>query len=92
MIKKFKDKGLKLFFEHNNHKGIQVKHKEKIRDILTLLNATNKPEGMNIPGFGFHELLGNRKGTYSVTVAKNWRITFKFDGGNAYDVDYEDYH
>ncbi len=51
-----------------------------------------RPEDMNIPGFKFHQLSGDRKGTYAVTVTGNWRITFRFDGEDAIDVDLEDYH
>jgi toxin HigB-1 len=47
---------------------------------------------MNLPGLGLHPLKGNRKGTYSVTVSGNWRITFRFDGEHVVDVDLEDYH
>lgn len=47
---------------------------------------------MNVPGFRFHQLKGGRKGSYAVSVSANWRITFKFEGENAVDVDLEDYH
>lgn len=47
---------------------------------------------MNLPGWGFHELKGNRKGTYAVSVSGNLRLTFRFDGSHAVDVDLEDYH
>ncbi len=47
---------------------------------------------MNLPGYRFHKLTGKRKGTYSVTVTGNWRITFAFRQGNAYGVNLEDYH
>jgi len=56
------------------------------------LDAAAKPEDMNIPGFRFHRLTGDRKDTYTVSVTGNWRITFRFDGENAVDVDLEDYH
>lgn len=47
---------------------------------------------MNLPGFGFHPLRGNRKGTYAVDVSGNYRLTFRFEGENVVDVDLEDYH
>ena len=47
---------------------------------------------MNLPGFGFHELKGDRKGTYSVSVSGNWRLTYGFKDGDAIDVNLEDYH
>lgn len=60
--------------------------------MLDRLDAAVKPEDMNIPGYTFHPLLGDRKGTYAVTVTGNWRITYKFDGEDAIDVNLEDYH
>ncbi len=47
---------------------------------------------MNLPGFDFHRLGGDRKAEYAVSVNKNWRIMFKFDGLDVYEVDYLDYH
>ncbi|MBW4552479.1 MAG: type II toxin-antitoxin system RelE/ParE family toxin [Aphanocapsa sp. GSE-SYN-MK-11-07L] len=60
--------------------------------ILARLNAATLPQDMNLPGLVLHELAGNRKGTWSVRVSGNWRITFTFDGADACDVDLEDYH
>lgn len=60
--------------------------------LLDRLDTAVKPEDMNIPGFRFHSLTGNRKGSYSVTVTGNWRITFRFDGEDAIDLNLEDYH
>jgi hypothetical protein len=50
------------------------------------------PGDLALPGLRLHELKGDRKGTWSVTVSGNWRITFSFEGKDAVDVDYEDYH
>lgn len=60
--------------------------------ILARLNAATSPQDMNLPGLVLHELVGQRKGTWSVRVSENWRITFTFDGVDACDVDLEDYH
>jgi proteic killer suppression protein len=60
--------------------------------MLDRLDASVVPEDMDLPGFKFHELKGKRKGIYAVSVSGNWRITFKFDGEGAFDVDLEDYH
>lgn len=92
MIKTFAHKGLEGFFLDGNKKGIQPKHSRRIADILDLLDAAEKVEDMSFPGSGFHPLKGGRKEEWSVKVSENWRITFKFSEGNAYDVDYEDYH
>jgi proteic killer suppression protein len=60
--------------------------------MLDRLDAVVRPEDMNLPGYKFHTLKGNRKGTYAVSVSGNWRITFRFADGDAVDVNLEDYH
>ncbi len=57
-----------------------------------MLNSANDEMDMNIPGWNFHELKGDLKGHFAVTVNKNWRLTFKFENGDAFVVDYQDYH
>ena len=49
-------------------------------------------EDMDVHEYHFHELTGDRKGTWSVTVRANWRMTFQFEDGDAFDVNFEDYH
>ena len=92
MIKGFKHKGLERYFTKSERKGIDAKHAERIRRVLDRLDAAVKPEDMNLPGFGFHGLKGDRKGTYAVSVSGNWRITFQFQGQDAMGVNLEDYH
>ena len=65
---------------------------ERIRLILSTLHAAHEIEGMNVPGFNLHPLKGELKGFWSVTIHANWRIIFKFEDGNAFDVDFIDYH
>jgi proteic killer suppression protein len=92
MIKSFRHRGLEKYFRRGTKAGIQAKHESRIRLILARLNASTSPEDMDLPGLRLHELSGKRKGTWSVSVSGNWRITFKFDGEDAEVVDYEDYH
>lgn len=92
MIVGFKHKGLEKFFARGIKSGIQAKHAERLRLILGRLNASMNPKDMALPGLKLHELSGDRKGTWSVKVSGNWRITFKFEGEHATDVEYEDYH
>ncbi|MDR2000072.1 MAG: type II toxin-antitoxin system RelE/ParE family toxin [Zoogloeaceae bacterium] len=92
MILTFKHKGLEKFFRKGDHRGIIAKSEAKIERMLDRLDAAVKPEDMDIPGYRFHPLSGNRKGVYSVTVTGNWRITFQFAGEDATDVNLEDYH
>lgn len=95
-IKNFRHKGLKKFFtspdDDKDKSGVQAKHAAKIHLILDLLKAAARPEDMNFPGSDFHRLKGDRKDVYSVHVNGNWTITFKFENGDAYDVNLEDYH
>ena len=92
MIKKFTHRGLERYFTRGTKSGIQAKHEKRIRLILARLNAATSPGDMDLPGLRLHELKGKRRGKWAVDVSGNWRITFRFDGTDAADVDYEDYH
>ena len=92
MIRSFASKALKLYYEKRDSSKLQPHHVSKIRTILTMLSAANSPEMMNISGFAFHGLQPPSSNRYSVKVNGNYRITFRFENENAYDVDYLDYH
>ena len=92
MIKSFKHKGLKKFYETGSKQGIQAQHTLKLRMQLAALDSARVLEDLDIPGYRFHELKGNRKGIWSISVSGNWRITFEFIDGNIFIVNYEDYH
>ena len=92
MIRTFAHKGLDRFFKKGDHRGIIAKSEARIERILDRLNAVARAEDMNIPGYKFHGLGGDRKGTYAVAITGNWRITFQFDGEDAINVNLEDYH
>ena len=92
MIKSFRHKGLKKLYETGNVAGIQVSHKSRVRLQLSALDTAQTIEDMDIPGFRLHPLKGKLKGRWSISVSGNWRITFEFRDGNAFILDYEDYH
>lgn len=92
MIKSFKHKGLKEFFFTGGKKGIRPEHADKLERILDRLNAANEIKDMNYPGSNLHKLSGDKKGLHAVTISGNWRIFFEFIEGDAYIVDYDDYH
>mgnify|MGYP003608434704 CR=1 FL=1 len=92
MIKSFRHRGLERYFTRGSKAGIQAAQEKRLRLILARLNASSSPRDMNLPGLRLHELTGDRKGTWSVSVSGNWRITFRFEGDDAIVVDYEDYH
>ncbi len=92
MIKSFKHKGLKKFFETGSKAGIQAIHERKLRMQLTAIDTATNVDDIDLPGFKLHPLKGDRDGVWSITVNGNWRITFEFADGNAYILNYEDYH
>ena len=92
MIKSFKHKGLEKFYESGSTKGIQANHAKKLRMQLTALDTAKSVEDMDIPGYRLHQLTGDRRDIWSITVNANWRLTFEFEEGNVYILNYEDYH
>ena len=92
MIKTFKHKGLKDFYITGSKKGINPNHASKLARILDRLDASTNPQDINLPGFNFHPLSGKNKEIWSVWVNGNWRVTFYFEQGDAFIVDYLDYH
>ncbi len=92
MISSFKHKGLKKFYYEGDQSGINPEHAVRLARILDRLDASLNPLDMNLPGYRLHELKGKDKGTWSVAVSGNWRVTFRFDGNDAVAVDYRDYH
>lgn len=79
-------------YDTGDKSGVLAIHAEKLRLILALLDAAKAPEQMNAPALRLHKLKGNMKDFWAVTVAGNWRVIFRFNGENACDVDYVDYH
>ena len=92
MIKSFGHKGLERFFTSGDKSGINAQYGERINRVLDRLDSATEANDMNIAGFYFHTLTGDKKGLYSVRITGNWRITFKFENGDAYIVNLEDYH
>lgn len=92
MIASFKHKGLKRFFEDDDRSKLPPELIDRIALILLALEDATSPDDMNRPSWRLHPLKGDRKGQWAVTVRANWRIVFGFDGGNAIDVDFVDYH
>ena len=93
MIVSFRHKGLRLFCETGNAKGLPSDQVPKIRRILTAIDDANEPWEVGLfPGWRLHPLVGDLEGFWSVTVTGNWRIVFRFEDGNASELDHLDYH
>jgi proteic killer suppression protein len=92
MIKSFRSRALKRFWSKSDASGLRPDWVRKIERQLTMLDQATCPEDMNVTTFGFHALKGEQAGRFSITVSRNWRLTFGFDGIDATEVDLEDYH
>ena len=92
MIRSFKHRGLKRSYERDDRSGIRADFADTIQEILTVLDAATVPQELDLPGYRLHALKGDLKGFWSVTVRANWRIIFRFDGPDAFDVELIDYH
>ena len=92
MIASFKHRGLRRLYDHDDRSGLSAEHVDKIKRVLARLDEVSKVHDMALPGFGLHRLKGKFKGRWAVSVSANWRIVFRFENGNAHDVDLLDYH
>jgi proteic killer suppression protein len=94
-IRNVAHRGLRRFIQHNDASGLAPPVVEKVRNILTFLQEMEDIQELrDVPIWNSHQLTGDRKGTWSLTVTRNWRITFRIDQqeGEIFDLDYEDYH
>ena len=92
MIRSFKHRGMKRLFERDDRSGIRPDLLESVEDIIGRLNQATTPQALNLPGYRLHPLKGDLDGFWSVTVRANWRLIFRFEGGDAFDVELTDYH
>jgi proteic killer suppression protein len=92
MIESFKHKGLRNLFEQDDARKVRADQVDRLRLILSTLDHASDVQDMNQPTFRLHPLKGDRKGVWAATVRANWRVTFRFERGDAYDVDLEDCH
>jgi proteic killer suppression protein len=90
VIRTFRSRALRLYFETGNASGLSVPNVARVGRMLRAIDAATRPEQLNLPGYYFHTLRGMRR--WSLRVSGNWRITFGWDGADAIDVDLEDYH
>lgn len=92
MIRSLKHKGLRDLFEKGTAKGVQPTHAKRLRIQLAALHTAQTIDDMDLPGYRLHRLKGQGRSRWAITVNGNWRVTFEFRDGDAYVLDYEDYH
>jgi proteic killer suppression protein len=92
VICSFRHRGLKRLYDRGEASGIRPDLLDKVSTILEHLDAAQSVEGMRLPALRLHALKGDLKVYYAVMVKTNWRIIFRFAGGDAHDVKLVDYH
>ena len=92
MIRTFRHRGLKRLYQQDDPSKVRADQVSRINDVLAHLDAARRPSDLDLPGYRLHPLRGGLKGMWSVTISGNWRIIFRFEDGNAFDIDLVDYH
>ena len=91
VIRSFRHRGLRALYNGRTARYVAADHLTRLRDILAVLDRSHQPSDTSLPGFRLHPLRGAQRGYWAVSVSGNWRVTFRFEEGDAYDVDYIDY-
>ncbi len=92
MIRGFRHKGLRLLYEADDRSKVRQDQVRRLSVILAALDEAIAADDLDRPSFRLHALKGELSGFWSVTVNGNWRVIFRFDDGQAFDVDLVDYH
>jgi proteic killer suppression protein len=95
IIRSVKHRGLRRLILDDDASGLPAQHIGKIRNIIAFLQDMEREDELRlVPTWKAHQLTGDRKGTWSLFVSKNWRITFRIDRQEIeiIELDYEDYH
>ena len=92
MIKSFRRRGLRRLYERGERNRIDPSIANKVETAIGLLDVAESSRDVDLPGYRLHPLTGNLRGFWSIRVSGNWRITFRFEDGDVYDVDLVDYH
>jgi proteic killer suppression protein len=92
VIRSIRHRGLKRFYDSGDPRSINAALRGKVQRVLTALDAAGSPRALDLPGFRLHPLRGDLNGFWSVTISGNWRVIFRFEDGDAFDLDILDYH
>jgi toxin HigB-1 len=92
-IRSFRHKGLKRLYERGERRDVPASLIQRLTDVLLAIDEAQRPQEVGLfPGWRLHPLKGDLKGFWSVSVSGNWRVIFRFEKGDAFDVDLVDYH
>ena len=87
----FRHKGLEELFVRGRSRRIAPRWQRKLIELMDILDGAAEVRDL-VSVAGFHGLTGRRRGTFAMTVTRNWRLTFRFEDSDVWEVDYEDYH
>jgi proteic killer suppression protein len=92
-IRNISHKGLRRLYESDDPKGLPADTVGKLRKMLAFLDSiASEEEVRDVPTWKAHRLTGDRRGTWSLHVSRNWRLTFEIDGDELANINLEDYH
>ena len=92
-VRSITHKGLRRLYEEDSPKGLGADTVDKLRKMLGFLDVMHDPEELRaLPTWKAHKLTGDRRGTWSLHVTRNWRMTFRVEGDEIVEVNLEDYH
>jgi proteic killer suppression protein len=83
---------LRRLYQNGDRSKVRAEQADRIADVLAHLDRAQRPTDLDLPGYRLHPLKGDMKGLWSVTISGNWRIVFRLEDGDAFDVDLVDYH
>ena len=92
MIRTFRHKGLKRLYQRGDSSKLRADQAQRIALALADLDDASEPADLDLPGYRLHPLKGDLKGFWSILISANWRIIFRFEESDAYNVDLIDYH
>ena len=92
MIRSFRHRGLRRLYERDDPSRVAADQLDRIVLVLADLDVASKPSDLDLPGYRLHPLRGDRRGLWSISISGNWRITFRFEVDDVWDVDLVDYH
>jgi proteic killer suppression protein len=79
-------------FRDGDASKVRADQLKRIADVMAHLDTALRPADVDLPGYRLHPLKGDLKGHWSVGISGNWRIVFRFEDGDVFDVDLVDYH
>ena len=92
MIRSFRHRGLKRLYQRGDRSRVRADQAERLAVALADLDDARRPSDLDLPGYRLHPLKGDLREFWSIAISGNWRIIFRFDDGDAYDVHLVDYH